>query len=166
MGEGRQRAGSCRQQRKEREGVFHRNHEPDLAQGQGHAGIAAVPLHLEWKESAPILPPEFSIITCLTLGRKFMLIPKLLHQRKTRARGRPAPRWGSLISLCATQQLHHYTGKHGSVPPAHTHTHAGALTLHLDVITLGMRLPSVIPSTSELIELTIALDGDEAINRL
>lgn len=48
----------------------------------------------------------------------------------------------------------------------HTHTHAGALTLHLDVITLGMRLPSVIPNTSELIELTIALDGDEAINRL
>lgn len=48
----------------------------------------------------------------------------------------------------------------------HTHTHAGALTLHLGVITLGMRLPSIIPNTSELIELTIALDGDEAINRL
>lgn len=49
-----------------------------------------------------------------------------------------------------------------SLPPAHTH----ALTLHLDVITSGIRLPSAIQNTSELIELTIALDGDEAINRL
>lgn len=44
--------------------------------------------------------------------------------------------------------------------------HTRALTLHLDVITLGIRLPSAIQNTSELIELTIALDGDEAINRL
>lgn len=47
-----------------------------------------------------------------------------------------------------------------------SHTHTGTLPLHLGVITSGMCLPSLIPNTSELIELTIALDGDEAINRL
>jgi len=43
---------------------------------------------------------------------------------------------------------------------------ARALTLRLDVITSGIRLPSAAQNTPELIELTKALDGDEAINRL
>lgn len=109
--------------RKEREGVFHRNHELNLAQGQDHAGIATIPLHLEWKEAAPIPPPEFSTITCLSLGRKFMLIPKLLPEEGHRQRESSAlvgfphqPLWhGAIAALDGSMDLSH-THRHSPTP--------------------------------------------------
>jgi len=141
--------------------------------GMGYPQLSGQPVPHTYKSNVLFQMPFLPIFQASAENKRRSLVPAIAllsshsapsGKAASQCHVKPSPATEGLFSPAYSNVFitssHHKTQS----PPSLLHTRA--LTLRLDVITLGIRLPSAVQNTSELIELTIALDGDEAINRL